>query len=245
VKDRTILAVGLAAFLIAVGVVVAQEVPASGATITARPEVTFKAANVDPVAATHTGSTSFSLVPDSGTSGNTWAYDTYTESWSVTRHSQVANGHCGAGAKRCYSYGYGYTDKGTTTTIAGQVSPGCNGSNCATVEDLAETVSFNGGGKGNFYSSYKRFYTADVPTAYDANGSADGLTADIGQASWFEQGQGARFGGSDLPVWGWTYAANAGADHQCPAYTGKWVNAVAGDTGNVLAPNTTDCSAQS
>jgi hypothetical protein len=216
--------------------------PASGAVAHGRPVVRYGAVSVNPVAAKHTTTTRFAYIPDSGTSGDTWGLDSYTDVMTVTRGAQVAVSHCGGGA-RCYAYSFAFTDTGTTQTQAGQVSPGCNGTNCTLAEDVTESVAFSGGAKGTFYSSYKRFYTQYVPVSWDANGTATSLPD---SPAWAEQGTpGAHLAGGTLTTWGWRYKAVAGTDQQCPSYSGAWADLITGTAGNILAPDAADCAAQS
>ena len=175
------------------GLAIATASVASASAAT-KPKVTFSAKNVNPIAATHTTTTRFSLVPDSGYYGNPWAEDTYTAVTTVTRAGgkrgyEYSGGtwhpypvsDCGGGS-RCYLYTWSMKVTGTSETIAGNESP-----NAATVLDVPEYVTMSGTATGHYFSSYKRYYTADVPTADDLNGNL-ALQSYVFTSAWVAQG---------------------------------------------------------
>jgi hypothetical protein len=214
----------------------------------ATPHLRFSAASASPVAATHTVTTTVTLNPDSGDAGNTWANDDFTQIMTVHRVKAVPVKNCAAGSKRCFYYTFTLSDKGTATTIAGQVSPGNPAFTGSRILDVTEHVQMTGGtSDGSFYSSYKRYYDADVPTVMNENGIPAAYPYDV--SNFVQVGQpGARFAsvslGADI---GWTYVAPEGVDGQCPRYSGEWVDSQANgwgqeDHGNILAPDAADCS---
>jgi hypothetical protein len=136
------------------------------------------------------------------------------------------------------------TVSGTSETIAGNESP-----NAATILDVPEYVTMAGTATGHYFSSYKRYYTGDVPTADNLNGNLT-LQGFVFTSAWVAQGSpGAHMADlTDTDAYYLSYTAAKGTDSECPAYTGKWVDAntvTPADSGNILAPDTADCSAQS
>lgn len=234
--------------------------PAFAATTAARPQLHFGAADTSPLARTHTVTTLVTLQPDSGVSGDTWGEDTFTQTTTVTR-AGGARGYeyvggkwqpyptadCGGGL-RCYRYTFTMTLKGHTTTIPGQVSPADPAG--GTVLDVAENARLAGTTSGSFYSSYKRYYDAQVPTEVAVNEITPvivkGFNTTDNYGYWATLGQGgAHIASVDMPAWSFSYTVAKGDDGQCPGYTGSWTDAAAGSTGNLLAPDQADCAAQS
>lgn len=233
---------------------------ASAATTHATPQLQYGAASTNPVAKTHTVTTFISLQPDSAVSGDTWGQDTFTQLTTITRSGgtrgyEYVNGtwqpypvaDCGGGA-RCFRYTFSMKLAGHTTTVAGQVSPGDPAG--GTLLDVAENVRLAGTTSGVFFSSYKRYYDAQVPTRVAVNEITpvvvDGYNTTNNYGFWAVLGQGgAHIASVTMPDWSFTYTAAKGADSQCPGYSGTWTDAASGSTGNVLAPDTADCASQS
>jgi hypothetical protein len=249
--------------------------PASAAPVHAGPGIThgsrarapklrFAAASAKPVAASHTVTTQIALDPDSGDAGNYWGYDTYTQVVTITRSGgkrgyEYADGKwqpypvadCGGGI-HCYHYTYTMSDDGYTQTIAGQDSPGNPAFSGGTSIplDVVERVTFSGGtNDGSFFSSYKNYYTKDVPVSMDENGVP--ATGNYTTGNWVLLGQpGAHTASLTLGAdAGWLYTAPEGTDAQCPRYSGLWIDAQASNWGldfhgNILAPDAADCASQ-
>jgi hypothetical protein len=249
-RRRVTLSVLTVAILGALWLILATAVSSLGgvaiaATVSHTPKVTFGTAAVNPAAAKHSVTTQFSLVPDSGYVGNPWAYDTYTDIMTVKRAWAAPIADCGGG-KHCYLYTWSMEVNGHSQTIAGAASP-----NAATLLDVPELATMSGIAYGHYYSSYFRYYTKYVPSADDLNGDL-ALQGFVFSSAWAAQGSpGAHMtnvSSSDTDTFDIGYTVAKGTDSQCPGYAGSWTDAnsvPAASSGNVLAPDTTDCAAQS
>jgi hypothetical protein len=218
---------------------------------------TAASAAVTPYAATAT--TAITARPDSGVHG-TWALDTMTRTATVRLAGEVALSYCGGTTPtgHCYRWTGSITDKGTFTSIVGDVSPGngmLNGGSPAAI-GAAVTGTLTGSYQYAFYSSWKTANRSLVPATEDDQGNTPGGRSTTG--AWPEQffGPGARFyvagaASSELGTTGrWAYAAAAGSDPACPRVSSSWVDSswpvsnpwgAAASQGNVLAPGTGAC----
>jgi hypothetical protein len=218
---------------------------ANAATVTNHPDIRFATASVNPAAASHTVVTDVSAVPDSGYYGNNWGYDTYTQTFTWDRVNQVAKSECGSKASRCFDFKWSLKLTGYTETIEGQISPG----EPFTTLDVVEHANLIGSETGSYLSSYKRVYTQYIPTSYDANGVSP--TGNYQPQLWFALAQPGSYEVNTTAnsyLWSFGYNVPKGADAQCPAYTGHWTDAYnvsEAASGNILAPDSTDCAAQS
>lgn len=240
--------IGTLAFTATVAATIAIAGSAAPTFASAKPTVKFGASSPNPVAAVHTAITTVSDVPDSGFDGNTWGYDTFKLAFTWVRVRQVSKSECGAKAVRCYLYDWSAKDSGTTQTIEGQESPG----EPFTALDVVEHANLSATESGQYLSSYKRVYTQYVPTSYEANGTASGTYYnDISDGTWFSLAQPGSYEVNTTAntfAWSFTYDVPKGNDSLCPNGTWKWVDAYnvsEANSGNILAPNAADCSAQS
>jgi hypothetical protein len=158
---------------------------------------------------------------DSGFPAGTWAVDTLTETWSVTRHSAVDASDCGPSAVTCYFYTGSVSDTGTFASLAGANSPGDKD------VPITGTVSgsINGGSSFQFYATSSDLKPSATTTINNTDDAVFDGTSDTYWPSLFVPGV-ADSTYSLLNSWGWTYVNSA-----CPSQT--WVNAAAGNSGDV------------
>lgn len=194
---------------------------------------------------TQTAVTHITNRPDSGDQGNNWALDNFTRTVTVVRHSQVAPSDCGVTAPTsCWNYTYTIKDSGDSVTIAGQDSP-----RTTQLLDQSLSVEMRGGTTtGQFYTTSGSPHASLVETSENDHGTDP--TGDHTTGNWIEQFflPTAVFGANNLGAnAGWTYTGNFGFDPACPNDAYQWVDAapdwgVGGVHGNILTPNSSDCS---
>jgi hypothetical protein len=161
--------------------------------------------------------TSVSDRNDSGTNGD-WAKDTFTRDVTVTRQHAAKAADCGSGATQCWFYTANLVDSGSFMTIEGAKSP-------AAGVDIAGIVSgtFNGGSRIEFYASSDSPDASLVPATVTGN--------DLATGDWVKEffADGTTVTAPDLLNWSWTYTA--------PATCEQWVNAKAGNEGDITGVN--------
>lgn len=161
--------------------------------------------------------TAMSNRDDSGDGGN-WALDTITRTASVSLKAPASVSNCGAGATTCYLYEGTIADTGSFVSVTGAKTPADGG------KTINGTVmgSLTGGSAVEFYAS-SNSPTAAVPatTSGDSPSTTD----------WVKQffAPGTTFSTPQLLNWSWTYLA--------PNTCEKWVDALAGQTGNIAGVN--------
>lgn len=155
--------------------------------------------------------------PDSGGHGD-WATDTLTRNVSITRASAVDADKCGAAATVCWLYTGSIADNGTFTTITGAMSPNAGDLIAGTVNG---TVT--GAAKIQFYAS------SDAPNPALVDATVDGSAHPTGEWAKMFFPAGTVVTVADMRDWGWTYDA--------ATICNKWVNAKAGNTGDITGVN--------
>jgi hypothetical protein len=151
--------------------------------------------------------------PDSGGHG-TWATDTLTRSISITRQHATKATDCGPTATTCWFYTGMIADNGTFTTVTGADSPEAGTAISGTVV---------GASKIEFYA------TSDAPNPALVDATVNGSAHPTGQWAAMFFPAGTTVTDSDLLDWAWTYQAAATCE--------KWVNAKAGNTGDITGVN--------
>lgn len=154
---------------------------------------------------------------DSGHHGD-WAKDSFTRTVSVTRQHASTAAKCGGGATQCWFYTASLADSGTFTTIDGANSPQDGTAIAGTVMG-----TFNGGSRIEFYANSDSPNPSIVPATVTGNALA---TSD-----WVKEFFAADtvFSSVNLLNWAWTYTA--------PNTCEQWINAVAGDSGDITGVN--------
>jgi hypothetical protein len=157
---------------------------------------------------TWTATSRISNHPDSGGGGDNWANDDITRTATIKLvAAETTLSDCGSGATHCYAYTGTLTDKGTFTTIKGNLAPNQSAPYTGSKELAAVRGTMNGGGDVTFYAS------SDRPNANLVARSVDNhdvtATGDDTTTNWVEQffPAGTTFGsGPDLNPWSWSYA---------------------------------------
>lgn len=167
-----------------------------------------------------TATTSVTNAPDSGGNG-TWAFDTYTRTFSVYPDPGGCTAMAGFGAAdTCYSATV--ADLGTSETIPGAYQP--NQGDPATGDKISGpsvTASMTGSAGYTFYAP-----GADLPSAANVHQTvADNYAAAAGENStdgWFMQafkaGDTSVIGSINATGWSWSYATG------CETWTDAWNN---------------------
>lgn len=155
--------------------------------------------------------------PDSGGHG-TWATDTLTRSISITRQHAAKAAECGPTATTCWFYTGMIADNGTFTTVAGGDSPEAGTAISGTVNGTVVGAS-----KIEFFAS------SDSPNPASVDATVNGSAHPTGQWAAMFFPAGTIVTDSDLLDWAWTYQAAATCE--------KWVNAKAGNTGDITGVN--------
>jgi hypothetical protein len=157
--------------------------------------------------------------PDSGLNGD-WAKDQLTRTVSITKQAAVEASKCGAAATTCWFYTGSLIDNGTFTTIADAKSPEKGTTISGTL-----TGSVSGGTKLEFYAS------SQTPNASLVQASVDGGAYPT--STWAKQffAPGTVVTDAKLLDWSWTYTATT------PNTCEKWVNALAGNSGDIKGVN--------
>ncbi|MDX6295084.1 MAG: hypothetical protein QOH50_4159 [Kribbellaceae bacterium] len=168
-----------------------------------------------------TALTSLTNRPDSGNNGD-WAKDTLTRTVAITKQSAVPASNCGPTATTCWFYTGSLIDSGTFTTIDSAKSPG---SKPAAAINGSVQGSVSGGTKLEFYAS------SETPNPSLVQGTVDGGAYPT--STWAKQFFPANVTVTDAKLldWSWTYTATA------PKTCEKWVNALAGNTGDITGVN--------
>jgi hypothetical protein len=198
-----------------------------------------------------TATTTLTNRPDSGVQGNNWALDNFTRIVTIKLVGTEPVSDCpGTDTGFCYGWKFTIQDTGTAIAQAGQDAP-----RVGTLDQTLPVSMTGGTTNGMFFSSWKTAKASRVPTSENDNGNVP--TGDHTTTNWVEQffGSSAVFnsqanpGGPNLgSTAGWTYRLNYGADTACPNDSFQWVDAAAGQwgslntDGNILTPNTSDCS---
>lgn len=160
--------------------------------------------------------TSLTNRPDSGTAG-TWALDTLSRNFTITKHSAVDADKCGAAATECYLYYASGTDTGTFATVDGWKSPGAG---VVGAGNMTGTVS--GAIKGQFYA------TSATPDPSLVDATVDGAAHPTARWAAMFFPSSVTVTDIDLRDWGWTYNTSI---------CNKWVNAKAGNSGDITGVN--------
>lgn len=155
--------------------------------------------------------------PDSGTHG-TWATDTLTRNISITRQHATNSSNCGPTATTCWFYTGSIADNGTGVTVAGANSPEAGTAIAGVVN-----VTISGASKIEFYAS------SDAPNPALVDATVNGSAHPTAQWAAMFFPAGTKVTDSDLLDWAWTYSA--------PATCEQWVNAKAGNTGDITGIN--------
>lgn len=155
--------------------------------------------------------------PDSGGHG-TWATDTLTRNISITRQHATKASDCGPTATTCWFYTGSIADNGTFTTVAGGDSP-----EAGTAISGVVNGTVVGASKIEFYAS------SDSPNPALVDATVNGSAHPTGQWAAMFFPAGTTVTDSDLLDWAWTYQAAATCE--------KWVNAKAGNTGDITGVN--------
>jgi hypothetical protein len=168
-----------------------------------------------------TALTSLTNRPDSGANGD-WAKDTLTRTVAITKQSAVPASNCGPTATTCWFYTGSLIDTGTFTTIDGAKSPGSK-----PAADINGSVqgSVTGGTRLEFYAS------SETPNPSLVQGTVDG--GGYPTSTWAKQFFPANVVVTDAKLldWSWTYTATT------PNTCEKWVNALAGNSGDIKGVN--------
>jgi hypothetical protein len=159
---------------------------------------------------------------DSGSHGD-WAIDTLTRTVAITKQGAVPVSNCGSGATECYFYTGSLIDTGTFKTIDGAKSP-----EKGTAISGIVSGNVSGGTKLEFFAS------SDTPDPSLVQGNVDGAgdaAKETTTTRWVGQffPAGVVVTDSNLKDWAWTYTD----DKLCQ----KWVNALAGNTGDITGLN--------
>lgn len=164
-----------------------------------------------------TAASSLSDRPDSGAHG-TWAKDALTRTVAITRQHAAKASECGGGATKCWYYTGSIVDNGSFTTVDGGKSPEAGA-------DIAGTVSGTvaGASQIEFYAS------SNAPDPSKVDATVTGAAHPTGEWVKMFFPAGTVVTESDLLDWAWTYTA--------PATCEKWVNAKAGNTGDITGVN--------
>lgn len=155
--------------------------------------------------------------PDSGLHGN-WALDNITRTVSITRQKAAKASNCGGTATKCWFYTGSIADNGSFATVAGGKSPEAGA-------DIAGTVNGTvaGASQIEFYAS------SDAPNPALVDATVTGSVHPTGEWVKMFFPAGTVTSATDLLDWSWTYNA--------PGTCEKWVNAKAGNTGDVTGVN--------
>lgn len=155
--------------------------------------------------------------PDSGLHGG-WALDNLTRTVSITRQKAAKASNCGGTATKCWFYTGSIADNGSFATVAGGKSPEAGA-------DIAGTVNGTvaGASQIEFYAS------SDAPNPALVDATVTGSAHPTGEWVKMFFPAGTVTSATDLLDWSWTYNA--------PATCEKWVNAKAGNTGDVTGVN--------
>lgn len=164
-----------------------------------------------------TAASSLTDRPDSGLHG-TWAKDNMTRTVVVTRQKAAKASNCGGGATKCWFYTGSIVDNGTFATVAGGKSPQAG-------LDIAGTV--NGSVAGA--SQIEFFASSDAPNPALVDATVVGAAHPTGEWVKMFFPAGTVVTDTDLLDWAWTYTA--------PGTCEKWVNAKAGNTGDIAGVN--------
>lgn len=167
---------------------------------------------------TVSAATSLANRVDSGGHGN-WATDTLSRTALITRDHKVAASKCGATAAACWFYTGRVNDAGTFLTITGAQSPGAG-----TVIPGQHVAGAIAG-----YSTFEIFASSDTPDAslVPATTTGNGQSTSDWMKLFFPAG--TLFAGMTQPTWSWTYTTQTTCE--------KWVNALAGNTGDIAGVN--------
>lgn len=155
--------------------------------------------------------------PDSGLHG-TWALDNLTRTVSITRQKAAKASNCGSGATKCWFYTGSIADNGSFATVAAGKSPQAGA-------DIAGTVNGTvaGASQIEFYAS------SDAPNPALVDATVTGAAHPTGEWVKMFFAPGTVVTDTDLLDWSWTYNA--------PGTCEKWVNAKAGNTGDITGVN--------
>lgn len=155
--------------------------------------------------------------PDSGAHG-TWAKDGLTRTVAITRQHAAKASECGGGATKCWYYTGSIVDNGSFTTVDGGKSPEAGA-------DIAGTVSGTvaGASQIEFYAS------SNAPDPSKVDATVTGAAHPTGEWVKMFFPTGTVVTDTDLLDWAWTYNA--------PGTCEKWVNAKAGNTGDITGVN--------
>ena len=144
--------------------------------------------------------------PDSGAAGDDWADDYITRTATIKLVGTAPLSDCGAGAAHCYAYTGTLSDKGTFTTIKGNLAPNQSGPYTGSKELATVRGTMNGGGDVTFYASSDH---PDASLVKSVNNHGVPATGDFTTTDWVEQffPAGTTFGaGPDLGPYSWSYA---------------------------------------
>jgi hypothetical protein len=159
---------------------------------------------------------------DSGTNGSSWATDTITRTMTVTLQGGADAGKCGDAATVCYLYNGVISDSGTFVTIPGATTPANKGTINGTI-----TGDINGGTDFQFYATSNDLTAASSTSVDESSTHYD--TSDVFWPQLFlPAGTVDASSYTLLNSWGWTYT-----DALCE----QWVNAAAGDSGDIAGIN--------
>lgn len=164
-----------------------------------------------------TAMTSLTNRPDSGLHG-TWALDNLVRQFSITRASAVPAANCGPTATKCWFYTGSLADSGTFASVAGADSPQAGTPITGTV-----TGSVTGAAKLEFYA------TSDAPDPALVDATVSGAAHPTAQWAKMFFAAGTTVTDADLKDWGWDYTD--------PELCNHWVNAKAGNTGDITSVN--------
>lgn len=155
--------------------------------------------------------------PDSGLHGD-WAKDNLTRTVSITRQKAAKSSNCGGGATKCWFYTGSIADNGSFATVAAGKSPQAG-------VDIAGTVNGTvaGASQIEFYAS------SDAPDPALVDATVTGAAHPTSEWVKMFFVAGTVVTPTDLLDWSWTYNA--------PGTCEKWVNAKAGNTGDVTGVN--------
>lgn len=171
----------------------------------------------DSAIVTVSAATALTNRPDSGTAG-TWANDTLSRNVSVTKHGAVDAAKCGPTATECYLYYVSGTDTGTFATVPGWKTPGAGANGAGNVSG-----SVSGAFKGQFYA------TSATPDPSLVDATVNGAAHPTAQWAAMFFPATVTVTDTELRDWGWTYKA--------PEFCNTWVNAKAGNTGDITGVN--------